>query len=308
MKKLTSWFLTSALTASSLATHASAWISQTSSPKELQSAHEAFIKKDLNEMVFQIKSLLAAQPDNASTTQNALELLEKAYEENSSLPADTKLPKELKSLNIAVITRQMPTERDYAFRIFGRSYQQDVVKRLMVTDAKGQVILAKDSSESEWSNNKGEFTYEFELAKYDMKRPPEKGLYLITAEFTSGAQWNGWFILSSDAVSSTPDILYPKAGEVIADSKPNFAWEDYRSGTWQKGSERVLTLIVSNLEGSEPSFFLWKQDPTFTSVAPDKELTAGKYRLNLSYEEKRTFGALSISQVASTLRPFSVQP
>ncbi len=280
-------------------------------PLALHEAHQAYVEGDFRNMAIKIKGIFERGEFGPQVQKNAMMLLESAHSEagSSGIPADWKLPEELRLLQLDLVRRQLPDSVEHALKLFGRSATTaKEIAQLSIVNHRGEVVLDKNAGVGEWwVSPKPEEQDRFELTLEDLEEPQPEGLYFVHAEFRNGRTWSAWFLLSGVLASSSPKLHAPTTGEIVTSATPTIEWDDFRSPEFQPSEKRSLWLGIGKSHPYQSVFSLWRRNPKVSKVTVDRELENGKHSVILSYKERKKFGEMWLGRGASTVRPFFVR-
>jgi hypothetical protein len=280
----------------------------------LEAAHVAFVKKDLRAMGLAIKDVMFSDAE-PELKFNALRLLDQTYTENCAyeFPADWSLPAQVSDLRVGIGRNQKPESVGYKIKITGQLQQADNITQLRLVKHPAEVVVDKTAGIGEWSvevNPEDPSDIYFELAKYSREKA-DPGLYLLQIVTNDGKTTDGWFLVTDQVASASPEVVSPSVGQRYHSGMPQFVWKDFKSPEYKPCERRRLSIYVSQLPGEELFWYLYDRDPAITAatVGTDgggRTLTPGRYWFGLTYREARPFGPLSLVRHATTSRDFYV--
>ena len=132
-------------------------------------------------------------------------------------------------------------------------------------------------------------------------------MYDLHLEFSDGAQWDAWLILSNTTASATPSVTIPAANQILKTSRPRIEFQNFRSPEYQSFERRSLWYSLRRRSDSRPLLTHWEMNPTSVGFQPDRELPNGDYTVGIFYTEARRFGPILIGRKAGTLVPFTIR-
>jgi len=279
------------------------WFSQTKGKDALKEAHKAFLKDDYATMTVRLKNVLETSDEDAK--QNALQLLEKAYEaRGGNVPADWKLPSEISRLTFFLRRQRTPDGDTFGVKLMGTASQKGVIKQLQVVQYPSRTILDKENGIGSWEEevDLGNGP-EFQLQALRQPDPVSDGLYLLNLELANGKSTHGWFIVSNLLSSDTPNVSVPAAGQTFMTPNPTLKWEDFHSPEYKSFERRSLWLATWGSTHWET----YLDDPSLTEITVGKSLADGQYSFLVGYREIRRFGDLRLARQSFSGVPFYVK-
>ena len=283
--------------------------------EQLESAHASYAKGDLKDMGLSIKSVLFSDAE-PEVKDNALKLLDRAYNDNCdySFPVDWKLPPLVKGLHMDLGRRLEPDGLTYKTKISGHLRDPEAIQQIQVKRYPSAIIADKQAGIGEWEldiDPKDPTNIYFEIATRGSV-PEAPGLYLIDIITKDGVVTNGWYIVSDQLSSASPEIQSPAVGQHFDSATPEFRWTDFRSPEYRSCESRGLRIFVAKIP-SDTWDLRWsyvKNDPIQTSVNVGVEgegtLEPGKYWFALVYKESRQFGEMVLTRRSETSRQFYI--
>jgi hypothetical protein len=278
----------------------------------LESAHTAYVTNDYEAMGLSIKNVMFSEAGKEAK-DNALKLLDKAYEENCDLkfPVDWKLPEQVIRMKVEQGSNLEPDWRWYKLKISGHLREADGIQQLRVLKFPDTVIVDKNASIGDWEldiDPKDPTNIYFELSQKYNKEQVTPGLYLLEITTNDGNTTNGWFLLNDQFSSANPIIHTPAMGERFKGPNPTFHWDDFKSPEYKSCEQRKMGIYVSKLGSAkwDPRWTFSETDPSLTSatvgIHGEGSLEPGKYWFSLFYRESRMFGDLEITRRSGTAR------
>lgn len=290
----------------------------------LDSAHEAYVKGDLNAMARHLRDTLAQNPPD-SVRKNALELLRGAYAKypDRKIETDWKLPAEIRQLKIAQRRVQGGDDRiHFGMKIAGNIRTKDVIKQIQLVKYPNEVVLDKNASLGEWSQQIEDDPKDgiyFELDGPSREVPAVEGLYLIHIELANGNKVDGWAILADFLSSKSPVIRVPASHEGFATGNPTFQFDDFHSPEFVDNEFRSAWMAVTKME---PPHYKWNEvwklytrDLPKTKLVVGKEeggvgvtaLAPGNYRFYVAFKEEHRFGEVRVGRQSAASVPFQIK-
>jgi len=285
-------------------------------------AHEAYLAGDLRTMADSLHKSLEDHPGDTTVRDNALALLEKAYEtaDGGDIPVNWRLPEEITTMRVSV-KYSARNSGEYNFRVYGTTVHDKAIAQLQVVQAPDRVVLDKQAGIGEWYDQSKIDTLDhvFELQSRKSRVPVEAGLYLLNVTLADGTQTKGWFLLDAGVNSSaTPRVDVPSTDQVFTTGNPQFSWQDFKSPQYQPYEGRSIWVGVSR---AEPPNYDWDEvwgsfeaPPTQEQITIDShgdpgslpKLNNGHYSFFIDFHERKKFGDLTISRDSITVRNFQV--
>ena len=290
-----------------------------STPGTLQSAHEAYLEGDFLALGERVRDVLLDTRSNELVKDNALELLDKAYEaQKGSLPSRFVLPAGFEGIKYGVV-RGMNGQSAF-FHIFLYGHTRDVshLKGVSLRRLPGEVLL--DSSPD---SGKGSLKIKHDKPGYDtfvvervMTALPPDGVFSLRFDLDDDTSSEGWFISRSQASSATPEIRTPVSSTSITDVHPVVSWVPFRSPEYRPFEFRTLSVYVSREGADGVSWDIWMQNYGELGAvkvgdqppALKTSLIPGDYWLNITCGEGRMFGPVGMTRESRSVAPFHVVP
>lgn len=285
----------------------------------LKEAFKAYENYDLKSMVKEVKKVLVNENASTMSRQHAISLWKKAMHKNARLPADWKLPETITSLKINVERRRVGDKVKYEMNLKGESTQADYIDQLQVIKFPNKVLIDKKNEiYREWEEEIWDGTPEF---KGSSARQPEKfvqGLYLINIDTVDGKEIRGWFVLTDENSTDTPEVYRPNFDETLEGPNPVVSFEDFKSPEYGGFEYRGLWVGVTRLY-DDSWVYLWghyEGNPKRTSVKlgavsenslEKVSLLPGRYWLTVKYTEMKKFGDLKIGRASREAKEFKVK-
>jgi hypothetical protein len=282
---------------------------------DLESAHIAFAKGDLKNMGLSIKAVLFSDAE-PEVKDNAMKLLERVYSENCgyNFPVDWKLPPLIKGLYMDVGRKTEPDGTSYKTKIAGHLNDPEAIEQISVKRYPDIVIADKQAGIGYWElevNPKDSTDIYFEISTKDSVALTP-GLYVIDIVTKDAIVTKGWFILSDQFSSASPEVHSPAVGQHFNSATPEFRWTDFRSPEYKNCESRRLRIFAAKIPSStwDLRWSYGKNDPVQTSVNVGKDgegtLEPGKYWFTLYYKEARQFGEMELNRRSETNRQFYI--
>ncbi len=289
------------------------WFPKGEARGHLQRAHEFYLQGQQERMVDSLKAVLLDPEVNHAEKNNALGLLERAYQIGHGLVrASWSLPRGVDRLHVTQVRKEEPEHLYFRLTMGAHLAEEDLVHQVRLVAPGGEVIFDRESGVGEWQVDKedgGKFS--FELSSEDRSVPWESGLYRLYIRCKDGTSVNGWFIMSNQLASSAPKIHSPKVGARYegVPSQPVIRWDDYRSPEFQDFERRSLVILVAQLH--QPDFQIrWMRfafAPEEEEAKIDRPLDRGDYWLSMTFREERRFGPVRLRRASRTARRFYVR-
>ncbi len=286
----------------------------------LARAHEAFLDQNYREMVRLLHEVLTDPAVDRATYENALELLEVAYDDTGGrLPSPWSFPEGLLRLSVDQIRKVEPGQLSFQLLIRGWTRTPARVQSVMLrSEPDGEILLDRRTRRGAWSlHPDGEGNWEFELEGEERQTAAPEGVYTISLTLEDGTESSGWFFLSGMTSSATPVVRSPLPGAVLSDRKPVVQWDAFRSPEHRSFEGQSMGVWLLALDGTGPRWTLWTnqdvadmervrlgEDPRGSRTG---DLEDGNYWLALTFGEKRHFGPLTLNRVSRTALPFSIR-
>jgi hypothetical protein len=287
-------------------------------PTALDAAHQAYLGGDWIALGERVRDVLLDAGASALARENALALLDKAYEVNAGLLPSAFVPTAgVEKVIFGEINSLGPDGPE--LRVFVKVRMRDAshVTSVTVRRLPGETILDKAS---------GRGTYQikhdvpgFEDANLEAVVPalPRDGVFTIRVELDDGASTEGWFLGRSLASSAVPDLRSPQASQSFADPNPQVRWVPFRSPQYRPFERRSLSVweIGKDHAGRAQSWGYWTGEPGDLDAlrigrppagAPEARLEAGDYFLVLDAAETRAFGPVWLHRMSRRTAPFHV--
>jgi hypothetical protein len=279
----------------------------------LDHAHAAYLTGDYLGMSLALKEVLSNPPVDADVRDNALALLEKAYEVTGGrIPADWTLPRGLTRLGLGQTRVEEPGETGFGASLSGFIDDPARIQVLQVSHG-GEVVL--DKAKNHWKvdppDEDGQLYFSVEAPEV---RPLEPGLYDVHLELAGVPPVDGWVIVGDLVARAAPRIRAPGLDAVVDDRNPTLSFEDFYSPGYRPFENRTLYLAVWP-QGGRAGWSLWTAEPGFTEVVvgkdrrgtPQAALEPGRHWINVIFTEKRRFGPMGLGRASSTHQPFRVR-
>ena len=178
---------------------------------KLSDAHRAYAESNFSEMVSAVKSVLMDEQYSQFERSNALKLWSEAHKQNNHLPSDWRLPNSIKKLKVSVQRRDSEGSIRYDFKVKGDTSKGDLIEQLQVIKYPNLVIIDKKAKVyEEWEDEIWDGTPEFKVQSLKQRERFEQGLYLLNIDTKDGEKVRGWFVITDENSSATPEILSPK--------------------------------------------------------------------------------------------------
>lgn len=281
----------------------------TAAPSALQIAHDAYLAGDFVGTGEAVRDVLLDPSSGALAKENALELLDSAYEAtNGKLPTRFKMPE---GFNAIVVGAQRGVNKYSVYRGMylwmrvkeGMGPKIDEVS-LLYPD--GTPILTKGAPNSRLRIKHEIPGYEDVVVNLDkMDAFPEDGVYTIQIGVGGTRVIDTWIIARHFEATSAPVMTGPE--ERTNDARPVVRFEPFHSPELKPFEQRSLNVWVGDSTTQEQKFNFWTASPDAqTEVHIDKTLPAGSYWVNLNGSERRSFGPIEVERGAQSGTLFNI--
>lgn len=306
-------------TQSSPADHTAGGPEPTAAPG-LAAAHEAYMAGDFVAVGERIRDVLLDPASGQLAKDNALELLDKAYEaQKGKLPSAFAFPADVGGLEFGTMNgaHRYGTYREIHLWTRVRNglaarITNITVRRLPDNDV--LLDLASGRGKLRPVRHERPGWEDVVLSSVDLDRLPTSGVFSIRVEVDHAALFDTWFVANKLAATAMPEISSPAPAAVVSDNHPVIQWTPFRSPEWGPFDQRRLSVWVGDPKTNEQAWSLWQGEAGELSRvrigdfegAPKKALAPGSYWLTVTGGETRSFGPISIDRDGQTGVPFSV--
>jgi hypothetical protein len=285
----------------------------------LSAAHDAYLGADYVAMGEHIRDVLLDPTSTGLAKENALELLDKAFEVNHGvLPSQFRPPASVRSLQY--LSRQFvaPTGRSiFQVRFAGSMKDASELVGLTVRHLPDGLVLDKRGGGSFEIRHDPPFSQhgleEFVLDSQPLDAPLADGVVSIRLELRDGTVSEGFVISHGLGATELPNILTPGPMESVTDATPLVRWAlPERAGATpfehqrtivhvnRAGEGEALWLLGSENGGGGEVRIGSAEGSTTTKLAP------GSYEVFVSPGELRHFGPVEVAHASRVSRAFHV--
>ncbi len=286
-------------------------------PGALRAAHEAYLNGDFVALGERLREVLLDPGAGQLVRDNALALLDKAYEvRKGALPSAFVVPPTISKLQYACRHFVTPHGASYQIRFAGSAVDASRLVGVTVRLLPGGLVMDKVSGQGSFSVRhdawaKAHGVEEFVLDSPMLEQPPPDGVVSLRLELDDGTVSEGFLLTHALRPSSDPEILSPAAMSSLAGPNPLVRWTTPRL-TGATG-ERVRSGLAVSHEGESSS--LWEfsdatdreaHEVSLGSAAGSSSLalSPGDYRLSVSAVGARFFGPVEVLRSSRVSRPF----
>ncbi|HVH45988.1 MAG TPA: hypothetical protein VM925_26750 [Labilithrix sp.] len=288
-------------------------------PGALSAAHEAYLAGDFVAVGERIRDVLLDPSSGALAKENALELLDKAYEASKGkLPTRFALPAGFDSIKVGAARVQNQGNLSHNLFLFMRVRDGLAARlsRITVRRLHDEVLLDKVSGPGKVTIKHQRPGYEDVVLEANgrLASVPADGVISIRADVDGAPAIDTWVLARGLAASTAPEVLSPLASTSLKDANPLVQWKPFRSAEFMAFEERTLSVHVQDQSTKQAAWELWKFEPGDLGVVrigdhpetPKTKLAAGTYWLSLMGGEERSFGPIRIARNSRTGFPFNV--
>jgi hypothetical protein len=282
-------------------------------PAALARAHAAYLADDLVGMERSLHDVLADEAADPDVRDNALSLLEAAYErKGGTLPTDWALPSALDRLEVGQVRVEEPGVLRYSSWLGGRIDDPARLQELVLSRG-GEVLLDREAGRGRLKVERdGDGLYSFSLEGDEEAHPFGPGVYDLRVDLAGAPPVTGW-VLVGDLVSKAAPIIREPDVEAVVDGNPTLAFDDFTSPDYRPFERRSLWIGVWRQHATVWS--MWTGKPGFTSVVlgkdarggPEGPLMSGRNWVSMQFAERRRFGPVLITRASRSQRPFDVR-
>jgi hypothetical protein len=288
-------------------------------PGALQGAHDAYLEGDFLAVGERVRDVLLDTRSNDLVKENALELLDKAYEaQKGTLPSRFVLPPGFEGIKFSLVRDMNGPSVSFRTFLYGRTRDISHLKTVSVRRLPDEVLL-----DSTPGSGKGSLTPRHDKVGYDtfvvervLDALPADGVFVVRFDLDDGTSPEGWFISRSQSSSSTPELRTPVPSTSTSDAHPVVSWVPFRSPEYRPFEFRTLSVWVGLDGANAVSWDIWMENyGELGSVkvgaqppAAKTSLIPGDYWLNVSCGEGRTFGPVAMTRESRAVAPFHVVP
>jgi hypothetical protein len=284
----------------------------------LAAAHEAYLTGDFVGMGERIRETLLDPAASPSERENALALLDKAYEKNAGkLPSRFVLPAQVENVKLAATFSR--SRNDTHSNVFLWMQVQEGfaahVSSMTVRRLPSETLLDMKAGPGRLAVQHHRPGFEdLVLEATNITTAPADGVYAIHVGLDDGREVDGWVVGRGLAASATPEVLSPAPSTVIAGPHPEVTWKPFTSPQYAAFEQRSLSVYVHDEGRQKTAWDYWVANPgDLGSVrigsppgAPVGKLEPGTYWLALTASEERKFGPVRLSRSSQTGVPFHV--
>ncbi len=289
-------------------------------PAQLTAAHEAYLDGDFVAVGERIRDVLLDPRASDGAKENALELLDKAYEaQGGRLPSRFKLPPGYQSLQYVVFHNATPNGSTYQAHMRILTKDASHVKGFTARRLPDEVILDKATGRGHFQVRHDPGTAragvdEVVLDTGPMSSPPADGVISLRLELDDGTVSEGFIIARGLASTATPEIRSPAPFAPLQGTNPVFAWKPFRSPEYASFERRTIGAQVRKEGEDTLAWEAWSRKPDETTElrvgspagVGKSELEPGAYRVVVVAAETRSFGPVDLLRGSRTARPFHV--
>jgi hypothetical protein len=284
-------------------------------PSELEAAHEAYLKGDWLEMNDRLRDALVDRASSPLVKENALELLDKAYEATSGrLPSRFALPAGFQTVTLGSLRgqHQWATYRTIFLYVKLDQGLGAHVKEMSLRTQPGNVPVLDRASgigELRLTPQPGEKADEVVLEAKNVEAALADGVAAIHVSLDDGREVDTWVLARGLSSSASPEIATPTPSATVSDASPTVEWTPFHSPEFAPFETRTLSVYVSDERTQTAAFDRWLANPgDLSRMKVDKKLGPGSYWLALSAGETRDFGPIHLARTSQRGVPFSVVP
>ena len=284
-----------------------------STPAALEAAHEAYLRSDWLTMSDRIHDVLLDRASTSLVKENALELLDKAYEAtNGNMPSRYTLPAGIRVITLGSMRGQHAygTYRtNYLYVKLDRGLGPHVKDISVRTQPGNLPVLDRASGigDVRVTPQDGENVDEVVLEAKNVSAAVPDGVVTIHVALDDGREVDTWVPARNMASSASPEVLTPLPSATYTDGNLTFEWTPFRSPEYAPFEYRVVSVYVDNEQTKTPAFDHWTMNTNELSrVKVDKKLEPGSYWLALTLGEDRKFGPINLARTSQRGVPFSI--
>ena len=283
----------------------------------LLQAHRAWIDADFPGLTAALERVFRDPAADERVHRNALELLDRAYQEHGQrLPSSWSPPEGIADLRFTVIRKVDPERLRFRAVFSGSTRNGAEITGLRLVHHSGAVLLDKQEGVGAWSVEPESGGQYFELEGEETDQPAPEGLYDVFITLRGGELTRGWFISSGQRSSAAPVLHTPQPGQVVSTPTPAVTFDDFRSPEYRRGEGRGRGVyVVQRVRQATPpwrrAWSAWSADPTGDSVVIGGDgtpgLEDGDYWVSVTFAETRRFGPVTLRRASRTAVPFLVR-
>jgi hypothetical protein len=294
-------------------------VAPAATPGTLQRAHDAYLEGDFLAVGERVRDVLLDTRANDLVKENALELLDKAYEaQQGSLPSRFVLPPGFEGIKFSLVRDVNGQSASFRTFLYGRTRDISHLKSVTVRRLPDEVLL-----DSTPGSGKGSLKLRHDKVGYDtfvvervLNALPADGVFTVRFDLDDGTSPEGWFISHSQSSTATPELRTPVPSTSTSDAHPVISWVPFRSPEYQPFELRTLSVWVGRDGADETSWDIWMQNYGELGAvkvgdqppAAKTSLIPGDYWLNVSCGEGRMFGPVAMTRESRAVAPFHVVP
>ena len=292
----------------------------TDAPGALRAAHEAYLTGDFVAVGERIHDVLLDPASGQLAKDNALELLDRAYEAtNGKLPSRFVFPAGITQMKVSTVRAQNVTSPWQSVFLWMRVREGLTAKMTNITVRRpdGEVFLDQASGRGVVSIK--HYVPGFEdvvLERGASPTLPSDGVLTVRVDVAGVPLLDTWVIARNLVASATPQILSPQVSASLADANPVVSWVPFRSPQNAAYEERTLSVYVSDQASEKGVWDFWTGNAGELATvkigdhasAPKARLEPASYWLALSAGEERFFGPIRMTRMSRAGVPFNVVP
>ncbi len=288
-------------------------------PGTLTAAHDAYMKSDWIALGERVRDVLLMANAGDLARQNALELLDSAYEINhGSLPSTFKVPSGIEGMAYGQIAGVDPNGPMFHIFIRGEGPASSQIKNITVRKLPNEVLLDKVEKKGTFEVTNTSTGSEFELDA-TVQSLPSDGVFSVRLELTSGVVSEGSFIARGLSASASPVITSPAHASSLSEPNPMVRWAPFHSPERKPFERRSLGVYVSRQLPGDRDERAWEyftmKPSEFDGIRigdargeGEAKLKPGGYWLSVTAGESRTFGQIRLVRRSRTVTAFRVVP
>jgi hypothetical protein len=267
-------------------------------PDALHRAHAAWVGEDLVTLTASVHEVLASQPSDLAR-DNALALLDVAFQAHPHLPSNQTLPDGVRRLSLNHIHREGPDGHRFRLVVGGVADRADRVQGVTLTGP------GVDAASASWNVTPEQGGHYFELELMDQPVPATDGLYQIAVSTDSGTT-TLWAVLVGLTASEVPQVYSPHPGQVLSTSTPTITFEDEPTPESGEHEWAGVGVWIANLPDYSEAWSGGAAEGA-GSLTVDTPLADGRYWLGVSRREVRSLGPVHLGRIARRSVPFEIR-
>lgn len=290
----------------------------TSAPGALQAAHEAYLAGDFVALGERIHDVLLDPSSGQLAKENALELLDKAFEaQNGKLPSRFRFPEQIAGMELGVTRGQNVYSAYRAMYLWVRVPEGLAarVTNITVRRLPGEPLLDQAAGRGKVKLRHDKVGFEdIVLEAVNLESLPADGVFSIRIDIDGSPVVDTWVLGSRLVASSTPEVSAPTPSESLPSGNPTVRWTPFHSPESAAFEDRTLSVYIQDVKAKAAAWDLWTNAPGELGAvrvgehdgAAKTKLAPGSYWLALTAGENRVFGPITIARKSQAGVPFNV--